>query len=121
MATVVPFVPPPYPYERLDSLKQVADAQPGGVVDCSIGTPCDPVPELVARAAADAAVNSMGYPPSAGTAALREAAAGWMARRLGVEVAPGNVAACVGTKEMVVSLPHFLALARPTTTGSPVR
>ena len=114
MATVVPFVPPPYPYERLDSLKQVADAQPGGVVDCSIGTPCDPVPELVARAAADAAVNSMGYPPSAGTAALREAAAAWMARRLGVEVAPGNVAACVGTKEMVVSLPHFLALARPT-------
>ncbi|MDQ1535480.1 MAG: hypothetical protein QOF28_3241, partial [Actinomycetota bacterium] len=48
MATVVPFVPPPYPYERLDALKAVADGFPGGVVDCSIGTPCDPVPELVA-------------------------------------------------------------------------
>ena len=55
MATVVPFVPPPYPYERLDALKQVADALPGGVVDCSIGTPCDPVPDLVAAAAAAAA------------------------------------------------------------------
>ncbi len=113
MATVVPFVPPPYPYERLDALKQVADTLPGGVVDCSIGTPCDPVPDLVAAAAADAATRSMGYPPSAGTVALHEAAAAWMARRLGVDVAPANIAACIGTKEMVVSLPHFLALQRP--------
>lgn len=113
MATVVPFVPPPYPYERLDALKQIADAQPGGVVDCSIGTPCDPVPDLVAAAAADAARLSMGYPPSAGTAALHDAAAAWMARRLGVDVAPDDLAACIGTKEMVVSLPHLLALRRP--------
>jgi aspartate/methionine/tyrosine aminotransferase len=28
-------------------------------------------------------------------------------------VPPANIAACVGTKEMVVSLPHFLALRRP--------
>ena len=113
MATVVPFVPPPYPYERLDALKIVAGALPGGVVDCSIGTPCDPVPEIVARAAAEAATRSMGYPPSAGTAALHEAAAGWVARTLGVELESANLAACIGTKEMVVSLPHFLALRRP--------
>jgi succinyldiaminopimelate transaminase len=113
MATVVPFVPPPYPYERLDALKQIADTLPGGVVDCSIGTPCDPVPDLVASAAADAARVSMGYPPSAGTPALHEAAAAWMARRLGVDVAPDDLAACIGTKEMVVSLPHLLALRRP--------
>jgi aspartate/methionine/tyrosine aminotransferase len=36
-----------------------------------------------------------------------------MARRLGVEVAPDRLAACVGTKEMVVSLPHLLALRDP--------
>lgn len=113
MATVVPFVPPPYPYERLDALKAVAAAVPGGVVDCSIGTPCDPVPDLVAAAAADAATRSMGYPPSAGSAALHEAAASWMARRTGVDVPSTQVAACIGTKEMVVSLPQFLALRRP--------
>jgi len=113
MATVVPFVPPPYPYERLDALKQVADAVTGGVVDCSVGTPCDPVPDLVRAAVADAASRSMGYPPSAGTVALHQAAAGWMARRLGVDVAPHHVAACIGTKEMVVSLPHFLSLRDP--------
>ncbi len=114
MATAVPFVPPPYPYDRLDALKQVADAVPGGVVDCSIGTPTDPVPDLVQAAVAAAAARSMGYPPSAGTAALHEAVVAWMARRLGVEIAPDHVAACVGTKEMVVSLPHFLALRDPS-------
>jgi succinyldiaminopimelate transaminase len=113
MANIEPFVPPPYPYERLDALKAVADALPGGVVDCSIGTPCDPVPEFVAQAAADAAQRSMGYPPSAGTAALHEAVAGWMHRRLGVEVAPAGIGACIGTKEMVVSLPQYLALRDP--------
>src|SRR5205814_1887702 len=109
----VGFVPPPYPYDRLNALERIADALPGGVVDCSIGTPCDPVPELVAAAAADAAKQSMGYPASAGSVALHEAAAAWMARRLGVDVAPSDVAACIGTKEMVVSLPRCLALQRP--------
>jgi aspartate/methionine/tyrosine aminotransferase len=44
---------------------------------------------------------------------LHEAVAAWMARRLGVDVDPARVGACVGTKEMVVSLPHFLALRNP--------
>ena len=45
--------------------------------------------------------------------AYREAAAGWMARRLGVEVAPAELAACVGTKELVAGLPQWLRLRRP--------
>jgi succinyldiaminopimelate transaminase len=114
MATAVPFVPPPYPYDRLDALKQRADALPGGVVDCSIGTPCDPVPDVVVAAVAGAASRSMGYPPSVGTAALRDAVVAWLSRRLGVDVAPDHVAACVGTKEMVASLPHFLSLRDPS-------
>ena len=71
------FVPPPYPYERLDALKRLADSLPGGIVDCSIGTPCDPVPEVASRAAARVLDASMGYPASAGSAALRGAAAEW--------------------------------------------
>jgi succinyldiaminopimelate transaminase len=107
------FVPPPYPYERLDALKRLADSLPGGVVDCSIGTPCDPVPD-VARAAATAALDaSNGYPPSAGSVALRAAAARWITRRFGVPVTPDAVGACVGTKEFVASLPHLLHLRTP--------
>ena len=31
------FRPPPYPYERLDRLKPLADTHEGGLVDLSIG------------------------------------------------------------------------------------
>ncbi len=113
MAATGGFVPPPYPYERLDALQRLADSLPGGVVDCSIGTPCDPVPEVATRAAIDALASSNGYPPSAGSAALREAAAGWIRRRFGVSVESAHVGACVGTKELVASLPHLLHLRVP--------
>jgi succinyldiaminopimelate transaminase len=108
MASASPFVPPPYPYDRLDALKRLADSLPGGVVDCSVGTPCDPVPDVALRAAAGALADSAGYPASAGTAALREAAARWCARRFGVTVEAAQVGACIGTKELVASLPHLL-------------
>jgi succinyldiaminopimelate transaminase len=106
------FVPPPYPYDRLDDAKAVASALDGGVVDLSIGTPCDPPPAAVLAALASSG-SERGYPPSIGTAAYREAAAGWMARRLGVTVDPSAIAACVGTKELVAGLPQWLRLRRP--------
>jgi succinyldiaminopimelate transaminase len=106
------FVPPPYPYDRLDRFKPLAEAHPGGVVDLSIGTPCDAPPASVIEALSTSAAER-GYPPSIGTDALRGAASDWMARRLGVEVPRGQVAACVGTKEFVTSTPHLLHLRRP--------
>ena len=113
MTSPAGFVPPPYPYERLDALKRLADSLPGGVVDCSIGTPCDPVPDVALRAAQDALARSNGYPPSAGTAELRGAAARWIARRFGVTLDASAVGACIGTKEFVASLPHYLHLRTP--------
>src|SRR5450755_2149658 len=110
---VAGFVPPPYPYDRLHALERLADSLPGGVVDCSIGTPCDPVPEVAQRAAAAALANSMGYPASAGSLALREAAAAWIERRFDVAVDASHVGACVGTKELVAGLPHLLRLRNP--------
>src|SRR6476659_6827186 len=109
----VGFVPPPYPYDRLNALGRLADSLPGGVVDCSIGTPCDPVPDVAVRAAAAALTNSMGYPASAGSPALREAAAAWIGRRFGLTVDASHVGACVGTKELVAGLPHLLRLRNP--------
>ena len=53
MASPVPaggYTPPIYPYARLDELKQVAGRADGGIVDLSVGTPNDPVPEVVLRA-----------------------------------------------------------------------
>jgi len=108
-----PFVPPPYPYDRLDELKQVAAAAPGGIVDLSIGTPCDPPPDFVVEALARSGAER-GYPASIGSPAYREAAAGWLARRLGVTVDPSAVAACVGTKELVAGIPQWLRLRNPS-------
>ncbi len=108
-----PFVPPPYPYDRLGDLQAAADAHEGGGVDLSIGTPCDPPPEAVVRALATSAAER-GYPASIGTPAMREAAAEWMQRRLGVTVdATTEMAACIGTKEFVAGLPQWLRLRRP--------
>ena len=106
------FVPPPYPFDRLDGLRALATAHDGGVVDLSVGTPCDSPPEAVMAALADP-VAARGYPPSVGTPALRRAAAGWMARRFGVEVDERAVATCVGTKELVAGLPTWLRLRWP--------
>jgi succinyldiaminopimelate transaminase len=107
-----PFRPPPYPYDRLRDLRAAADRVPGGVVDCSIGTPCDPPPPEVVRALGSSGTER-GYPPSAGSLAFREAAAAWIGERFGTAVDPGALAACVGTKEMVASTPHFLRLRMP--------
>lgn len=106
------FRPPPYPYDRLDELKAVAAALPGGLVDLSIGTPCDPPPRAVVEALA-ASGAERGYPASIGSPAYREAAAGWLERRLGVSVEPGALAACVGTKEFVAGAPALLRLRTP--------
>jgi succinyldiaminopimelate transaminase len=107
------FVPPPYPYDRLDELVAIADQHEGGAVDLSIGTPSDPTPPAV-RAALAADDSARGYPPSIGTPAFRAAAAGWIARRLGPTVDPAReLAACVGTKEFVASLPQYLKLRDP--------
>ncbi len=103
---------PPYPYDRLDGLAKLARAHPGGMVDCSIGTPCDPpLPSVVeALATSD---TERGYPASAGSSELRQAAAAWLARRFGLDEVPASVAACVGTKELVASVPHMLRLRQP--------
>ena len=108
------FKPPVYPYARLDALKQRAEQAPGGLVDLSIGTPMDPVPDCVVRALADAGPGSNVYPRAIGGPALREAAAGWMERTFGVSVDPAQVVNVVGTKEVVASLPHLLRLRDPS-------
>jgi succinyldiaminopimelate transaminase len=76
-------------------------------VDLSVGTPVDPVPAVI-RDALAAAANAPGYPTTHGTARLREAAAGWLARRHGVSVPAAAVLPVIGTKEFIAALPALL-------------
>jgi succinyldiaminopimelate transaminase len=98
---------PAFPWDSLAGAAQRAREHPGGIVDLSVGTPVDPVPDVV-RAALRAADDSPGYPPTAGTAALRQAAAGWLNRRHGVSVDPAAVLPVIGTKEFIAWLPTLL-------------
>jgi aspartate/methionine/tyrosine aminotransferase len=82
------------------------------MVDCSVGTPCDPPAPFVLEAMATSDTER-GYPESAGSLVLRGAARGWIERRFGVAVEPGEISACVGTKEFVASVPQYLHLRDP--------
>jgi succinyldiaminopimelate transaminase len=98
---------PAFPWDSLAGATQRARAHPGGIVDLSVGTPVDPVPEIV-QAALAAAADSPGYPATHGTPALREAAAAWLGRRHGVRVSPDAVLPVIGTKELIAWLPTLL-------------
>jgi succinyldiaminopimelate transaminase len=98
---------PDFPWDSLAAATELARAHPDGLVDLSVGTPVDPVPDVV-QAALRAAGNSPGYPLTAGTPALREAAAGWLRRRHGVSVDPEAVLPVIGTKEFIAWLPTLL-------------
>ena len=107
------FVPPPYPYDRLNELKPLGQHHEGGLIDFSVGTPMDPTPPAVVQALADSG-SAKGYPPSIGRPELRFAFASWLAERPGAEVNPETeVAAAIGTKEFVAGLPHWMRLRRP--------
>jgi succinyldiaminopimelate transaminase len=108
------FVPPPYPHDRLAEFHATASAVPGGIVDASIGTPVDPMPAVALRALTESAAGATGYPATIGSPAFRAAAAGWIGRRFGVELGPDQIVACIGTKELVASLPRALSLRNPT-------
>jgi len=106
------FVPPPYPYDRLDRLVPTAARHDGGVVDLSIGTPVDAPPPAVIEAFSTSGAER-GYPASIGTAALREAVSRWLGRRFDIEVDPAAIGASVGSKEFVGTLPQWLHLRSP--------
>lgn len=101
---------PAFPWDKLAPYKTTAVAHPDGIVDLSVGTPVDPVPELIQRALV-AAADSPGYPTVWGTETLRDALTGWTERRLGaVGMTHENVLPVVGSKELVAWLPTQLGL-----------
>ncbi|MEW2413866.1 succinyldiaminopimelate transaminase [Streptomyces sp. NPDC046866] len=101
---------PVFPWDKLEPYKTTAAAHPDGIVDLSVGTPVDPVPQLI-RDALVAAADSPGYPTVWGTPALRDAITGWLRGRLGASAAGHrNVLPVVGSKELVAWLPTQLGL-----------
>ncbi|MCL2552317.1 MAG: aminotransferase class I/II-fold pyridoxal phosphate-dependent enzyme, partial [Actinomycetia bacterium] len=110
---------PVFPWDRLEPYKATAAAHADGIVDLSVGTPVDPVPDVVREALA-ASSDSPGYPLTYGTAALREAVAGYLRRWHGVSGAdPRHVLPLIGSKELVGWLPTLLDLREGDQVGYP--
>ena len=74
---------PEFPWDTLADVTARARAHPDGIVDLSVGTPVDPVAEVVQNALT-AAAPAPGYPATAGTADLRRAMIDALGRRYGV-------------------------------------
>lgn len=101
---------PDFPWDTLADAKARAAAHPDGIVDLSVGTPVDPVAPLIREALA-AAGSEPGYPATAGTARLREAAVSALARRYGITgLAEAAVLPVIGSKELIAWLPTLLGL-----------
>ncbi len=96
----------PYPFERLRALLQgVAGSADHSPISLSIGEPRHPTPALLIDALRGATDGLAVYPPTLGSASLREAISGWIARRYGIpapdpgtEVLPVN-----GSREALFS------------------
>lgn len=99
---------PPYPFVRIDELKQEALAKGVDVIDLSIGDPDMPtLPRIVdAMQKAVQKPQHHRYPSTPGMASFRQAVSGWYKRRFGVELDPaGEVCSLIGSKEGIGHMP----------------
>jgi N-succinyldiaminopimelate aminotransferase len=75
----------PYPFEKLRALfAGVTPAAGFAPIALQIGEPKHPTPEFIKAALARSLGGLAAYPPTIGSASLREAIAGWLARRYGL-------------------------------------
>jgi LL-diaminopimelate aminotransferase len=124
---------PPYLFAELE--RKIADKRAEGidVISLGIGDPDMPTPPVVIEALAKSAADSVThrYPSNRGRLELREAVAGFYARRFGVALDPAaEVIPALGAKECIFNLnlafldPGDLALAAdpgyPVYTGGPL-
>jgi aspartate/methionine/tyrosine aminotransferase len=100
-----------YPYDTLESLKELAKKKFNQIIDLSIGSPVD---EPFITGNHEEIFNGLqSYPPSKGIAELCDTFRTWLKTNYGVNLKASQVASCVGTKEFVASLPRFLKLLYP--------
>ena len=93
-----------YPFVRIEEAKRERAATGGEIIDFGQGDPREPTDPVIRHALVDALAERMGYPKAEGLPELREAIAGWLARRFGVEVDPHTeVIPTLGSKEAIFS------------------
>jgi N-succinyldiaminopimelate aminotransferase len=110
----------PYPFERLRALtKDIVPSKDYRPISLGIGEPKHATPALVEQALMANLHELSGYPPTAGSPALREACAAWMQRRYGVALnAATQVLPVNGSREALFALAQ--TVINPTRAGATV-
>ena len=93
-----------YPFARLDDWKAEAEGRGIELIDFGMGDPRGVTPPFI-REALLASVDAVSsYPRATGLPELREAIAGWIGRRFGVDVDPSTeLVPTLGSKEAIFS------------------
>ena len=104
-----------YPYLRLEEARRALVARGIEVIDFGKGDPNEPTDSIIRKALVDAVPERAPYPLASGLPELREATAGWCARRFGVELDPDTeLIPTYGSKEAIFSLAQVLVDPRST-------
>jgi LL-diaminopimelate aminotransferase len=98
---------PAYPLVRMDERRRELEEQGIRLFDFGTGDPREPTDERIREALIEGVPEVSRYPSAAGTKELREAFAGFMRRRHGVELDPETeVLPAAGSKEAIFHVPH---------------
>lgn len=110
----------PYPFERLRELTRgIVPSAEFRPISLGIGEPRHPTPPLVEEALLAGLPALSAYPATAGEPALRDACAGWLQRRYGVQVdAATQVLPVNGSREALFALAQ--TVLDPTRAGATV-
>jgi succinyldiaminopimelate transaminase len=96
-----------YPFARLDDWKAEAAARGVELIDFGIGDPHEVTPPFIREALLASVDEVSSYPRATGLPELRDAVAGWIQRRFGVEVDPATeIVPTLGSKEAIFSFPQ---------------
>jgi succinyldiaminopimelate transaminase len=98
-----------YPFVRLRDAADARRAEGLEVIDFGMGDPREPTDQRIIEALRDGVRERMGYPAAVGLPELREAVAGWAARRFGVELDPDrHIIPTLGSKEAIFSFANVV-------------
>jgi succinyldiaminopimelate transaminase len=98
-----------YPFVRIERAKREAAAAGIEILDFGQGDPREPTDPTIRQALVDALEERLGYPKAEGLPELREAIAGWCARRFGVRLDPhSEVIPTYGSKEAIFGFAQLI-------------
>ncbi|MDF2749381.1 MAG: DapC: succinyldiaminopimelate transaminase, partial [Gaiellaceae bacterium] len=93
-----------YPFVRLGEAARRVEARGVTVIDFGTGDPREATDPAIREALVAGLRDRMGYPAAAGLPELRDAVAGWAARRFGADLdAETEIVPTLGSKEAIFS------------------